>query len=121
MEVKRKRYEKRRNFNEEIGHKKKGKRKNKEQIRWIKHVEKIKIHDPLTMRGEDTSTYGEATDWLQPGTPKGDIYARITGMDPGTPINNNNNESENNSTIAMRKNNFNIKKFNGFRVPKKKK
>lgn len=121
MEVKRKRYEKRRYFNEEFGYNKKGKKKNKEKIKWIKHVEKIKIHDPLTMRGEDTSTYGEATDWLQPGTPKGDIYARITGMDPGTPVNNNDESENKSSNIAMKKNSFNFKKVNGFRVPKKKK
>ena len=31
------------------------------------------------MRGEDTTTYGDATPWLQPGTPKGDMYERTQG------------------------------------------
>ena len=31
------------------------------------------------MRGEDTTTYGDATPWLQPGTPKGDLFILTEG------------------------------------------
>lgn len=31
------------------------------------------------MRGEDTTTYGDFTPWLQPGTPKGDIFIQTQG------------------------------------------
>lgn len=34
-------------------------------------------------RGEDTTTYGDATPWLQPGTPLGDLLIEIlTGRPP---------------------------------------
>ena len=60
----------------------KNKKKNKKsnQISWIKRSTKIKIQDPIVSRGEDTTTYGEATSWLQPGTPKGDRYLEIMGI-----------------------------------------
>ena len=40
--------------------------------KWVNKGGKIKINN-LTCRGEDTSTYGAAFPWLQPGTEKGDL------------------------------------------------
>ena len=39
--------------------------------------------DKITCRGEDTTTYGDVTPWLQPGTPLGDFLIEIlTGRPP---------------------------------------
>ena len=47
--------------------------------KWITEIQKPKTVNPITNRGEDTTTYGDATPWLQPGTPKGDLYERTQG------------------------------------------
>ena len=85
----------------------KRKRKQNNQIQWIKRMKEIKIHtSPITNRGEDTTTYGEATEWLQPGTPKGDLYLELMGIL---------NKSDTNT--SFRKTN---KRPIGFKLPKKK-
>lgn len=83
----------------------KRKRKDNNQIQWIKRMKEIKIHtSPITARGEDTTTYGEATEWLQPGTPKGDLYLELMGMK---------NKSDSFHKISS-------KRTIGFKLPKKK-
>lgn len=54
---------------------------------WITKVQKPKKINPITNRGEDTTTYGDATPWLQPGTPKGDLLI-LTEGGHGKPVEN---------------------------------
>lgn len=47
--------------------------------KWITEIQKPKTVNPIINRGEDTTTYGDATPWLQPGTPKGDLFILTQG------------------------------------------
>lgn len=48
--------------------------------KWKKRKKEV---EQFVCRGEDTTTYGDATPWLQPGTPLGDLLIEIvTGRPP---------------------------------------
>ena len=47
-------------------------------IKRYNHFIKIYERRNVMGRGEDTTTYGDATPWLQPGTPLGDLLIEIT-------------------------------------------
>lgn len=56
------------------------------------YFENVGPYDTNPYRGEDTECYGEATDWLQPGTELGDAYQRM--VDHGETIDFSNNDSD---------------------------
>lgn len=64
--------------NENIRKEKKNKKKkSSKKCKWKNF--NIDTIDPFTARGEDTTTYGDCTPWLQPGTPLGDRYIEQMG------------------------------------------